>query len=175
MATGPRPACLSRLWLPMAAASNNAVRPERAAVPAFNGIADHGFQRVRLIAPHGTARAIARTAVGHTAGETRPGDSYLRLCRRQAASTATQNRDVRVQCSLALGGHLTAMSMTRFTLDPDRVFPDHAYAPGYEPKSQEVEQPQTSILTVADFIRFFTAAGLVVGGLSLISMLISGI
>lgn len=67
------------------------------------------------------------------------------------------------------------MSMTRFTLDPDRVFPDHAYAPGYEPKSQEVEQPQTSILTVADFIRFFTAAGLVVGGLSLISMLISGI
>jgi len=64
-------------------------------------------------------------------------------------------------------------STTRFTLDPDRVFPDHAYAPGYEPTlpTAEPEVPP-DILPAADLIGFVAAAGLVMGALALISVVL---
>ncbi len=66
------------------------------------------------------------------------------------------------------------MSSTRFVHDPDRIFPDHAYAPGYEPVQREasLEAPPERILGPADMFRFAVAAVMVAGVLALLSALI---
>ena len=68
------------------------------------------------------------------------------------------------------------MSSTRFIPDPDRIFPDHAYAPGYEPARREEppELPPERIIGPADMARFAAASCMVVGGLALVSALIMG-
>lgn len=60
------------------------------------------------------------------------------------------------------------MSSTRFSPNSDRIFPDHAYAPGYEPTLPEPEPPP-EVPIGADLIGFVAAAGLMSGALALIS------
>lgn len=63
------------------------------------------------------------------------------------------------------------MSSTRFTLDPGRIFPDHAYAPGYEPSLPEPEPEAPPETVVAgDIIGFVAAAGLVCAALAVVSV-----
>lgn len=62
------------------------------------------------------------------------------------------------------------MSSTRFHLDPDRIFPDHAYAPGYEPTRIERDEPPISALPAGDLMSFLAASGLVTGALALASV-----
>ena len=62
------------------------------------------------------------------------------------------------------------MSSTRFHIDPDRIFPDHAYAPGYEPARTERDEPPTPMLPTGDMMGFIAAGGLVTGALALASV-----
>ncbi len=66
------------------------------------------------------------------------------------------------------------MSSTRFIRDPNRVFPDHAYAPGYEPVAREPvpEDAPERIIGRADFARFAAAACLLAGMLAVVSVLL---
>ncbi len=64
-------------------------------------------------------------------------------------------------------------STTRFTLDPDRLFPDHAYAPGYEPTLPEPEPEEPpGMVAAGDIVGFVAAAGLVMGAMALISVVL---
>ena len=62
------------------------------------------------------------------------------------------------------------MSSTRFHLDPDRIFPDHAYAPGYEPTRIVQDEPPPPMLPAGDLMGFVAAGGLVTGALALASV-----
>lgn len=63
------------------------------------------------------------------------------------------------------------MSSTRFTLDPTRLFPERAYAPGYEPALPEPEPP-AELLPYGDLIGFIAASGLMIGALAIVSMIL---
>lgn len=60
------------------------------------------------------------------------------------------------------------MSISRFTLDPDRIFPERAYAPGYEPTLAKPE-PSADLLPGGDLIGFVAAAGLMTGAVAIVS------
>jgi len=63
------------------------------------------------------------------------------------------------------------MASTRFHLDPDRIFPDHAYAPGYEPAPRVPPPPEEEerVITGGEFVRFTFAALLMVVALAVLS------
>lgn len=63
------------------------------------------------------------------------------------------------------------MSSTRISVAPDRIFPDHAYAPGYEPPLPEPEPP-AELLPGGGVIGFIAAAGLMTGALAVVSMVL---
>lgn len=63
------------------------------------------------------------------------------------------------------------MSSTRFTLDPERLFPERVYAPGYEPTLPEPE-PAVDILPGGDIIGFIAAAGLMTGAVAIVSIVL---
>jgi len=55
------------------------------------------------------------------------------------------------------------------------IFPDRAYAPGYEPATREDDTPPEPIMTRDDYLRFAAMAVLIMIGLSAVStMLLPG-
>lgn len=66
------------------------------------------------------------------------------------------------------------MASTRFHLDPDRIFPDHAYAPGYEPAPRVPipEDERERVLGSGDLVRFACAAVMAMAGVAALSGLI---
>ncbi len=63
------------------------------------------------------------------------------------------------------------MSASRFAHDPEKVYPDHAHAPGYEPVVRQVDHdaPQEPIFEGGQIRRFLYAIALVFGGLTLLA------
>ena len=66
------------------------------------------------------------------------------------------------------------MPSTRFDLDPDRIFPDHAYAPGYEPAPRAPIAPEDreAVIASGEMLRFAFAALLVIGAIAAVASLI---
>lgn len=65
------------------------------------------------------------------------------------------------------------MPHSRFTLDDERLFPDHAHAPGHEPRPTDTAEAEAGpILGPAELARFAGAALLLLAGLGLISALL---
>jgi hypothetical protein len=64
------------------------------------------------------------------------------------------------------------MSASRFAHDPEKVFPDHAHAPGYEPTRRvELDDlPPEPIFEGGQIWRFILAIGLVAGAVGLLSL-----
>ncbi len=63
------------------------------------------------------------------------------------------------------------MSASRFAHDPDKVFPDHAHAPGYEPviRQDALDTPPEPVFEGGQIRRFVLALALVFGGLGLLA------
>ncbi len=55
--------------------------------------------------------------------------------------------------------------------DFDRIFPDHAYAPGYEPAPRErpPEEERERVIAAGEMIRFAFAALMVLAGMAALS------
>ncbi len=66
--------------------------------------------------------------------------------------------------------------MCAMSASQDRyIFPDRAYAPGYEPSARPAEEsPPDPIMTGADYLRFGTMLCLMGGGLAVVSVLLLG-
>ena len=65
------------------------------------------------------------------------------------------------------------MPHSRFSLDEERLFPDHAHAPGHEPRPTDTAEAEAApILGWSEFARFAGAALLLLAGLGLISALL---